>query len=195
MRGRTQVRRARGHRMQDAVPLFFTQVLRVPDLSRDPLHQPGGLVRIELVGDENPFPFFVRRHGLGNVLDEIHLRACVADGGSHLLARRHFVIGDQALCAVADVFVFVPRATSRLSGNPRLRRLGRRGALQGLDAGLFIRTEQVNALRVQYGCGGVVVAHRFDLRLELRRIPLWRVEPTLGVLQIKVELILKNARR
>lgn len=53
----------------------------------------------------------------------------------------------------------------------------------------------MNALRVQHGRGFVVVAHRFDLRVVFRRIALWCVEPTFGVVQIKVDLILKNARQ
>lgn len=195
MRGVTQVGRAGRHRMQDAALTFFAQVLRVADLSRHPLHQPGGLVRIELIGNENPGPGFIRRHSLGNVVDEIHFGACVADGRGELLACRHFVIGDQTLRAVTNVFVFLPRATSRLSGDTRLCRFRGRGALQRLDTGLFIRTDQVDALRVQHGRGSVVVAHGGDLRVELRRIPLWGVEPTCGVPQIKVELILKNARQ
>lgn len=195
MRGFTQVRRARGHRMQDAALLFFAQVLRVTDVSRDPLHQSGGLVRIELVGHENPTPGFIGRNGLGNVVDEIYFGACVANRWSELFAGRHFVIGDQALRTVTNVFVFVARTASRLSGDAGLCGFGRSRTFQRLDAGFFIRTHYVNALRVQSRRGFVDFAHRFDLRVELRRIPLRRVEPTLNVMQIKVELILKNARR
>lgn len=181
--------------MQDAARPFFAQVLRVADVLCDPLHQSSGLVRIELVGDENPFRWGIGLDGLGNVVDEIHFGARVANGRSHLLARGDFVIGDQALRPVADVFVFVPRTASRLSGHSGLRGFGRRGAFQRLNASLFIGTDQVDALGVQLRRGLVHVAHRFDLRVELRRIPLRRVEPTLGVVEIKVKLILKNARR
>lgn len=195
MRGFTQVRRARGHRMQDAALLFFAQVLCVTDLSRDPLHQSGGLVRIELVGHENPTPGLIGRDGLGNVVDEIHFGARVANRRRELFARRHFVIGDQALRTVTNVFVFVARASSRSSGDAGLCGFGRSRTFQRLDAGLFIRTHHMNALRVQSRRGFVHFAHRFDLCVELRRIPLRRVEPTFGVMQIKVDLILKNARR
>ena len=181
--------------MQDAARPFFAQVLRLADCLGDPLHQPRGLVRIELVGHEHPLCWGIGRNGLRDVVNEIAFGARVANGRGHLLARGDFVIGDQALRAVANVFVLLPRAPSRLSGAAGLRGFGRRGAFQGLDAGLFIRTDQVDALRVQVRRGGVHLADRFDLRLELRRVPLWRVEPPLGVVQIKVGLILKNARQ
>ena len=195
MRRVAQVRRARRHRMQDAALLFLTQVLRVADLLRHPLYQSGGLVRIELIRDENPDSALIRRDGLRDVVDEIHFRAGVADARSHLFARCHFVIGDQALRAVANVFVFVTRAASGLSGHTWLRGLGRCGALQCLNAGLFIGTHQVNALRLQGGRGFIQVAHRFDLRVVFRRIPLRCIEPTFRVMQIQLHLILKNARQ
>lgn len=53
----------------------------------------------------------------------------------------------------------------------------------------------MDALCVQCRRGFVVVTDRFDLRVVFRRIPLRRVEPTFGVMQIKIDLILKNARR
>lgn len=90
---------------------------------------------------------------------------------------------------MADVFVFLARAAACLTRDAGLGRLGRRGAFQGLDAGLFIRTDEADALRVQLRRGGVEVADCFDLRAELRRIPLRGVEPTRGMRQIKVELI------
>lgn len=195
MRGFTQVGRACRHRMQDAALAFFAQVLRVTDFLCDPGHQSRRPVRIELVGDENPGPVFIRRDGLRDVVDEIHFRARVTDAGSHLFAGRHFVIGDQALRTVPQVFVLVPRTASGASRAGRLRGFRRRGTLQRLDAGLFIRTDDMSALRVQRGRGGVQFAHRFDLRLERRRIPLWGVEPAFRMVQIKVDLILKNARR
>ena len=114
-------------------------------------------------------------------LTRLHFGARVANGRSHLLARGDFVIGDQALCTVPNVFVLLPRATSRLSGHSGLRGFGRRGAFQRLNAGLFIGTDQMDALRVQLRRGLVHVAYRFDLRVEFRRMPLRRVEPTLGV--------------
>jgi hypothetical protein len=125
----------------------------------------------------------------------IHFGARVPHRRGHLFARRDFVIGEQALRAVADLFVFVPRTASRLSGPARLGGFRRRGAFQSLQASLFIRTHQRDALRVPWRRGGVHLADRFDLRVELRRIPLRGVEPPLGVVQIKVGLILKNARQ
>ena len=53
----------------------------------------------------------------------------------------------------------------------------------------------MDALRVLLRRGFVHVADRFDLRVELRCISLRRVEPTFDVMQIKVGLILKNARQ
>jgi hypothetical protein len=195
MRRFAQVSRARRHRMQDAALTLFAQVLRITDLFGDPLHQSGGLVRIELIGDKNPWRLVIGRHRLLNVVDEIHFGARSANGRGELFAGRHFVIGDQALRTVTNVFVFVPLTSSRLSGDAGLCGFGKCGALQRLNTGLFIRTHQMDALRVQLWRAGVYLADRFDLGLELRRIPLRRVEPTFGVVQIKVDLILKNARQ
>lgn len=194
MRRVAQVDRARRHRLQDAAFALFAQVLRIADLFRYVAHQAFRLMRIQLIGNENPRAVFVCRDGLGDVVDEIRFGARGTDGWGDLFAGRHFVIGDEALRAVTQVFVLDARTPSRLSRDTGLRRLRRRDAFQGLDAGLFIRTDDMRALRVQCWRGGIKLADGFDLCVELRRIPLRRVEPAFRVPQIKVRLILKNAR-
>lgn len=190
----TQVGGACRHRMQDTAHAFFAQVLRVTDLLRHPFHQPRGLVRIELIGHKDPSRLRVQGDGLRDVLDKIHFRARVADARRELPPRGHFVVGNQTLGTVAQVLIFLARTPCSLARHARLHGVRWRHSFQCLDAGLFIGADEVGALRMQLWRGSVEVTNGFDLRLELRRVALRGIEPGFSVVQINIQLILKNAR-
>src|SRR5438105_14337458 len=107
--------------------------------------------------------------------DEIRLRAGGANARSDLFAGRHLEVRDQALRAVANVFVFLAFDLVSLSGHAWPHRFCGGGALKRLDAGLFIRTHQMRALRVQQWGLCVKIADRFDLLAKLFRIALRRL--------------------
>jgi len=108
---------------------------------------------------------------------KVRLRTRRANTRRNLFSRCHFEIGSQALRAMANVFVFLSFALACPPGYTWLYWSGGRGALKRLNAGLFIGTHQMNALRVQLRGLFVEVAYRFDLHAKFFCVPVWCVEP------------------
>jgi hypothetical protein len=103
---------------------------------------------IELIGNENPF---VRRRDLDRLLDvrhEILFRTSRSNAWGDLTSGSDFVIGDQTLCAMTNVFVFLAFDQASLASHARLHRFCFSDAFERLDASLFIRAYQMNALLV-----------------------------------------------
>ena len=103
---------------------------------------------IELIGNENPC---VRRRDLDRLLDvrhEVLFPTSRSNTWGDLTSGSDFVIGDQTLCAVTNVFVFPAFDQASLAGHARLHRFCFSDPFERLDAGLFIRAYQMNALLV-----------------------------------------------
>src|SRR5258706_2268225 len=135
---------------------------------------------VELIGDEYPDVIRRGRDRLLEMRDKVFFRSSGSNTGSNLFAGRDLEVRDQALRAVADVFVFLALKAAWLTGDARSHRLSRRRAFERLDAGFFIRTDQMNALLVQQPGLFIKVADRFDLLTELFRILLRSLEPILN---------------
>lgn len=103
---------------------------------------------IELIDNENPF---VGRRDLDRLLDvrhEVPFRTSRPNAWGDLTSGSDFVIGDQTLCAVTNVFVFLAFDQASLASHARLHRFCFSDAFKRLDASLFIRAYQMNALLV-----------------------------------------------
>lgn len=120
--------------------------------------------------------------------------ASCSNAGCELFAGRHLEVGAQALRAVPKVFVFLTFYFCGATGHARLPRFSRRGALQRLEAGLFLRAHDVHALCVQRRSLLLKLAHRLDLRAKRFRVLGGSVAPGLNPRRLSVGLILKNAR-
>lgn len=93
---------------------------------------------IELIDNEDPSVVRRNLNRLGDVRNEVRFRASIADAGGKLFSSRHLEVGDQALCAVTNVLVFLAFELADLASYPRLHWFCWRGAFERLDAGLFI---------------------------------------------------------
>ena len=135
---------------------------------------------VELIGDEDPAVRRGRRDRLCDVCHKVFFRARGPNARRDLLAGGDLEVGDQAWRAVANIFVFLALAPAFLPGPARLHGFGRCGAFEGLDAGLFIRTNHVRARGVQLRGLLIQRADRFDLRLKFFCVRLRSVEPVLN---------------
>lgn len=162
---------------QNSGVAFLPQFGRVTQRVGHPAHEGFRLMRVELIGDENPWVIRRGSDGLCELRHKVRLRAGCTQSRGQMFSGRHFEIGGQALRAVAHVFVFLSFARAGLTCHTRSHRFGRRGTLQRLEAGLFLGAHQVNPLRVQLWGLFVEVAHWFDLRANFFGVARWRVEP------------------
>lgn len=139
---------------------------------------------VELIGNEDPTVGRRRRHRLREMRHKVFFRPRGSNAWGDLFTGGDLEVGDQALRAVANVFVFLALASACLTGHARLHRFGRRGAFERLHASLFIRTDQVRACGVQLRGLLIQLADRFDLRLKLCRIRLRSIEPVLNSMRL-----------
>ena len=147
-----------------------------------------GLVRYEhpgVVGRCGYCPLDVR--------NKVGLRARLAHTGSDLCSRRNVEVGNQALRAVAHVFVFLAFALAGLTRDTGLPWFCRRRAFKRLDAGLLIRARQADALRMECRSLPIKSAHGFDVLIERRCLPVWGMEPVFNPMGFRIALILKTA--
>jgi len=129
-----------------------------------------------------------------NMGNEVLFRARRPNAGSELFSCRHLEVGSQALCAVTNVFVFLPFGLARLAGDARGHRFCGRGTFKCLNPSLFVCAHEMNALGMQRGSLVVKLAHRCDLLAKLFRVSVRCIEPVLNPMRFEIGLILKNAR-
>src|SRR5437879_2998807 len=116
---------------------FDTQILMDVTLLCYQAHQGFRLMRIELIGDEDPGGVPIGLDGLGNVCSEVSFGARGSNAGSNDLSGSHLQIGNQALRAMPLVFEFHSLNMPGLHGQGRVeprseeRRAGKAGGAGG----------------------------------------------------------------
>src|SRR5262249_52966539 len=103
-------------------------------------------MRIELICNENPLVVGGCVYCLLDVRNKISLRAGFSNAGSDLFSSRNFEVGNQALRAVTNVFVFLAFDLAGLVCDAWLHRFCRLCAFKRLDTGFLIRAHEMNAL-------------------------------------------------
>ncbi len=93
-----------------------------------------GLMRVKLIGNEDPTRLRIHLDGLFDVSDEVGFCAGGSHAGSHDLAGGDIQIGDQTQRAMPFIFKFFSLDVTKLHGQRRVE------TLQGLDAGHLIGT-------------------------------------------------------
>lgn len=132
---------------------------------------------IELICNEDPLVVWCCAYCLPDVRNKVRLSASITNAGSDLFSSRNFEVGNQALRAVANVFVFLAFDLARLACNARLHRFCGICAFKSLDASLLICAHKMDALRVQRRSLLIKIAHRFDLLVKLWCVSLRGSEP------------------
>lgn len=107
---------------------------------------------IELVHNENPFPWGVGGDRIFDMSHKVFFGACWAQGRRRALAGRHLEIGDQGQGPMALVFKF---ASLDLPWPHRSRGVD---TFQSLDACFLVCTQQMNPLLMQLRSLGIQVA-------------------------------------
>src|SRR5215468_5676846 len=102
---------------------------------------------IELICNENPLVVGCYVYCLLDVSNKVGLSASITNAGSDLFSGRDFEVGNQALRAVTNIFVFLAFDLARLAPDAWLHRLCGLCALKRLNAGLLIRAHEMDALR------------------------------------------------
>lgn len=124
--------------VQDAWLAFNAQFTLAAVESTVPMHQAHqsfGLVRIELVKDENPLRLRVGLEHLVDMRGKVCFGAGMTDRRAEDFACGYFEVGYQSLSPVADVFELAPFYTPRFHGQGWLF------ALQGLNPRLLVGTQ------------------------------------------------------
>lgn len=164
MAGVGEKSRTRAHAGEVAAFAFDAQILLDATLRRHQTHQGLRLMRVELIGDEDPSRLRVRLDGLGNVSDEVGFGARGSQAGCDDLAGGHLQIGDQAEGAMPFIFEFLSLDMTRQ------HRQGRMKPLKGLDAGHLIGAYHMRPLRRKRGGRFIDLTDRADLFGQLRGI-------------------------
>lgn len=148
MFGGSQKLSATAHGLQDPSFAFLAQIIRGSELLGDPGHQPCRLMGVELIEDKYPLVMGSRSYGLGDVRHEVGFGACCPQTRRLGFSGCDLEVGDQTLGAVTNVLVLLAFVLTTLPTHVRLHRLGLGGAFECWNAGLFVRTQQMNALFV-----------------------------------------------
>ena len=156
---------AGGFRAQDPALSFLAQILFPVAQGRYRADQGFGLMRVEVVDDENPFPFQVGGHRLYYVVGEVLFGARRRHRGAYDVPRGDLEVGDQTLRAVADL-VLLPALDAAGNGEA-----GRMGPFQGLHAGFLVATDQMDSLFMELGGVRIQEAHRTYLVVKLFGVP------------------------
>lgn len=149
------------HRRQDAAFAFLAQIHAQPALCGYQAHQAFRLVRVEVVGDEDPLGCWITGDALAHMGHKVFLRAAWSQCGCHYPPAGDLEISNQAERAMTNVLELAAFNVSWL------HRQGWRGALQRLDAGHLIATQHMYALFAQALSLGIQLADRRDLLLKL----------------------------
>ena len=148
-----------------------------------------GLMRVELVGNEDPARLRIHLDGLFDVSDEVGFRAGGSNTGSHDLASGYIQIGDQTHRAMPFIFKFFSFDATRLHGQGRVE------TLQGLDAGHLIGAGHMRPRRGECRSGLIHLTHRADLRGQFGPIVGRRSEPIALAMRLQSARLLKIAPR
>ena len=182
--------RARRHGLEDAALVLLAEIVVVADLARHQPDQRLGAMSVEVVDDEHPGCIRVESEGPLDMGGEVLVVSCDRDSRGENLSGGNLEVGRQAADAVANVFDFAAFDEAGLHGQRRPL------ALQRLQAGLFIGTDDSDALFGE--CWGleVKVADRLNLFSEcLGVVGLFGNEPVAHLVRLEGGLILKNATR
>src|SRR6266545_1388417 len=95
-------------RLQNTALAFFAQVVGDRTALSDQSHQTFRLMGVELVADEQPHRIGIRIDGLGDMRGEVGFRAPRPQAGCDDLAGGNIEVGDQAQCAVTNIFKLAP---------------------------------------------------------------------------------------
>lgn len=161
----------RAHAGEVAAFAFDTQVLLDATLRRYQAHQGLRLMRVELIGDEDPGRLGVRLDGLGDVSGEAGFGAGGSKAGRDDLTGGHLQISDQAEGAMPLVFEFLPLD---MTGQ---HRQGRTKPLDGLDASHLIGAQHMCSLLRKYRSRFIDLTDGTDLFSQLSGIVGRRSEP------------------
>src|SRR4051812_43121023 len=96
--------RTRCHRGEMSTFAFDAQFLLDAAVLGDQIHQRLRLMGVELIGDKNPGGFWLGLDSLFDVCGKIFFCALWSNRWSNDLTGGHLEIGNQALCAVSDIF-------------------------------------------------------------------------------------------
>ena len=132
------------HRLQDAVLALDAEqfVLNAASLGNE-THQCLGLVRVELVKNKDPSPIGVGIHRTFDVCSEVFLGSRQSDRWNYHFAGGHLEVGDQTERTMTTIFEFDTFSFTRPCRQSRMN------ALNSLNSGLFVRTDDVRAILVK----------------------------------------------
>ena len=147
-------------------------------------------MRVQLVGDEQPDGLRIGIDGLRDVGREVGFRARRAECGRHNLATHDIEVGDQAHCAVADIFKLAPFDLAWP------HRFGWSNPFERLNTGHLIATQDMAAQAVEQWCIGVDGTDGFNLLAKGDRICRFSfgVQPIATTMRLQIGLALTSAR-
>ena len=168
---------------------FGAQILLAVTLRRHQADQGLGLMRVELIGDEEPDGLWIGLDGLDDVSGKVGFGACRSNTGCHDLPASHVEVGNQTLRAMPLVFEFLALDVTGLDGQGWVQ------TLQGLDASHFIGTHHMRALQsLRWRCL-IDLAHRTDLLGEFSGVVGGWSEPVPLAMRLQRAHLLKIAPR
>src|SRR5665811_21970 len=170
-------------RLQDAPHSLLAEVFLDATRLRHQLHQPFGLMGVQVIDHEHVSRFGVRRDRLFDVRDEVFLRARRPQRRADDLPGDHMEVADQRQRPVAFVLelpAFRP---------PRLHRQRWADPPQSLDAGHLVDADGVGVMVVvQLRSIEVAGADHLHLRLEHFGVFLLGVQPVTALMRLQLRL-------
>ncbi len=177
------------HAGEMAAFAFDAQIFLDATLRRHQTDQGFGLVRVELIGDEDPGGLWIGLEGLPDVSSKVGFGTCRSHAGCHELPGGHVEVGHQTLCAMPLIFKFLALDMTGLDGQAGVQ------TFQGLDARHFIGTHHMRARSSKRRCSLVDLAYRADLLCQFSGIVGWWREPVPLAMGLQRAHLLKIAPR
>jgi hypothetical protein len=146
-----------------------------------------GLMRVELIGNEDPARMRIGLNGLYDVSGKVGFRAGGSNTGSHNLASGYIQIGDQTQRAMPFIFEFLALDVTRLHGQ------GRMETFESLDAGHLIGACHMRPRRSQGWCSLIHLTYRADLRGQFGWVIGGWSEPVALAMRLQSARLLKSA--
>ncbi len=150
---------------------FDAQILLDVTLYRHQTNQGFGLMRVELIGDEDPGGLWIDLEGLPDVSGKVGFGACRPYARCHDLPGGYVEVGNQTLRTMPLVFELLALDMTGLDGQGRVQ------TFQGLDTRHFIGTHHMRARRSKRRCCLVDLADRADLLSQFSGVVGWGSEP------------------
>src|SRR6266566_5448612 len=166
---------------------FDAQILLDVTLRRHQTNQGFGLVRVKLIGDEDPGGLWIGLESLHDVSSKVGFGTCRSHAGGHDLPGGHVEVGNQTLCAMPLIFKFLALDMTGLDGQGGVE------TFQGLDARHFIGTHHMRACRSKRRGSLVDLAYRADLLSQFSGIVGWWSEPVALAMRLQRARLLKSA--